>query len=93
MDPDHDLICDLYPWMGQVMEDQVKGLQQNGVKAAYLNYTLRFNEANSIQHRAAKGFPDILYVAPEKLLTPQDLGSPQDLSSGQDLGSGHRNVL
>jgi len=24
MDPDHDLICDLYPWMVQVMEDQVK---------------------------------------------------------------------
>lgn len=53
-----------------LMEDQVKGLQQNGIKAAFLNSTLRFNEASSIQHRAAKGFLDILYVAPEKLLTP-----------------------
>jgi len=52
-----------------LMEDQVKGLQQNGVKAAYLNSTLKFNEANAIQHRTANGFVDILYVAPEKLLT------------------------
>lgn len=53
-----------------LMEDQVKALQQNGVKAAYLNSTLSFQEVQSIQRRAAAGRLDVLYVAPERLLTP-----------------------
>ncbi len=52
-----------------LMEDQVKGLQANGVRAAYLNSTIPFQEALRIQHRAAAGALDLLYVAPEKLLT------------------------
>ena len=53
-----------------LMEDQVNSLQQNGVRAAYLNSTLPFHKAKNIQHKAADGEIDILYVAPEKLLTP-----------------------
>ena len=53
-----------------LMEDQVKALQQNGVKAAYLNATLSFQQAQNVQRRAADGRLDILYVAPERLLTP-----------------------
>ena len=53
-----------------LMEDQVKGLQQNGLSAAYLNSTLPFKKAKIIQEKAADGRIDILYVAPEKLLTP-----------------------
>jgi len=53
-----------------LMEDQVKALQQNGIKAAYLNSTLPFREAQKVQERVADGRLDILYVAPERLLTP-----------------------
>ena len=52
-----------------LMEDQVKGLQANGVRAAHLNSTVSFEEAARIQRRAADGGLDMLYVAPEKLLT------------------------
>jgi len=52
-----------------LMEDQVKGLRQNGVHAAYLNSTLPFQTAQNIQRKAVNGQLDILYVAPEKLLT------------------------
>lgn len=53
-----------------LMEDQVKGLLQNGVRAAYLNSTLPYKEAQNVQRKAADGRLDILYVAPEKLLSP-----------------------
>ncbi len=52
-----------------LMEDQVKGLLQNGVRAAYLNSTLPLSEAQNVQRKAADDRLDILYVAPEKLLT------------------------
>ena len=53
-----------------LMEDQVRALQQNGVKAAYLNSALSFQQAQDVQRSAADGRLDILYVAPERLLTP-----------------------
>ena len=52
-----------------LMEDQVKALQQNGVNAACLNSTLSFRQAQTVQERVADGHLDILYVAPERLLT------------------------
>jgi ATP-dependent DNA helicase RecQ len=52
-----------------LMEDQVKGLQANGVRAAYLNSTLSPGEAARVQQRTARGAVDLLYVAPERLLT------------------------
>jgi ATP-dependent DNA helicase RecQ len=52
-----------------LMEDQVKGLQANGVRAAYLNSTLSPREAARVEQRAARGAVDLLYVAPERLLT------------------------
>jgi ATP-dependent DNA helicase RecQ len=52
-----------------LMEDQVKGLQQNGVRAEYVNSTLSAQAARDVQRRAADGRLDLLYVAPEKLLT------------------------
>ena len=52
-----------------LMEDQVKGLEQNGVKAAYLNSSLSFGNAQEVKRRATKGNLDILYVAPERLLS------------------------
>ncbi len=52
-----------------LMEDQVKGLQENGVKAEYLSSTMDFKSANRAQRQAASGHLDLLYVAPERLVT------------------------
>jgi ATP-dependent DNA helicase RecQ len=53
-----------------LMEDQVAGLRQNGMRAAYLNSSLPTGEAMQVRRRAAEGRIDILYVAPERLVTP-----------------------
>ncbi len=67
----------LCPGMGIVisplialMEDLVKALQQNGVKAVYLNSTLSFQEMQRVHRSASEGLLDVLYVAPERFLTP-----------------------
>jgi ATP-dependent DNA helicase RecQ len=52
-----------------LMEDQVRGLQANGVRAAFVNSTLSSGEAARIQQGASRGTVDLLYVAPERLLT------------------------
>lgn len=58
-----------------LMQDQVEALRQNGVKAGFLNSTLSFEEALSMERQMAMGDLDLLYVAPERLVTPrfQDL--------------------
>lgn len=53
-----------------LMQDQVQGLLQLGVKAAFLNSTLSLNEARKVEQTLLKGELDLLYVAPERLLTP-----------------------
>ena len=53
-----------------LMHDQVSALQQLGVKAAFLNSTLDAREAADVEHRLLDGQLDLLYVAPERLLTP-----------------------
>lgn len=52
-----------------LMQDQVDALKQLGVKAAFLNSSLDYDEANNIEQQLVKGELDILYVAPERLLT------------------------
>ena len=56
-----------------LMRDQVAGLLEAGVKAAVLNSTLSFNEASAVERRLLAGDLDMLYVAPERLLTPRCL--------------------
>jgi ATP-dependent DNA helicase RecQ len=56
-----------------LMRDQVAGLLEAGVKAAVLNSTLSFEEANTVEQRLLAGDLDLLYVAPERLLTPRCL--------------------
>src|SRR6201995_2919479 len=56
-----------------LMRDQVAGLTEVGVKAAVLNSTLSFDEANEVERRLLAGDLDLLYVAPERLLTPRCL--------------------
>jgi ATP-dependent DNA helicase RecQ len=57
-----------------LMRDQVAGLLEAGVKAAVLNSTLSFEEASAVEARLLKGDLDLLYIAPERLLTPRCLG-------------------
>ena len=56
-----------------LMQDQVAALRELGVRAAFLNSTLSAQEANAIERSLIKGELDLLYVAPERLLTPRCL--------------------
>jgi ATP-dependent DNA helicase RecQ len=56
-----------------LMRDQVAGLLEAGVRAAVLNSTLSFDQANAVEQRLLGGDLDLLYVAPERLLTPRCL--------------------
>src|SRR6202047_5147084 len=56
-----------------LMRDQVAGLLEAGVNAAVLNSTLSFEEASEVERRLLAGDLDLLYVAPERLLTPRCL--------------------
>jgi ATP-dependent DNA helicase RecQ len=56
-----------------LMRDQVAGLIEAGVNAAALNSTLSFDEASEVERRLLAGDLDLLYVAPERLLTPRCL--------------------
>src|SRR3981081_3218903 len=56
-----------------LMRDQVAGLLEAGVKAAVLNSTLSSDQANAVEQRLLAGDLDLLYVAPERLLTPRCL--------------------
>jgi ATP-dependent DNA helicase RecQ len=55
------------------MRDQVAGLIEAGVNAAVLNSTLSASEAAEVERRLIAGDLDLLYVAPERLLTPRCL--------------------
>lgn len=56
-----------------LMQDQVITLQENGVKAAYLNSSLKIKEVREIEEALEQGELDLIYVAPERLVTPRFL--------------------
>jgi ATP-dependent DNA helicase RecQ len=53
-----------------LMQDQVTALQQLGVKAAFLNSSLDAQSAWQVEQELLQGQLDLLYVAPERLMTP-----------------------
>ena len=57
-----------------LMHDQVVALKQLGVRAEYLNSSLTVDEARRVENALAAGELDLLYVAPERLLTERFLG-------------------
>ncbi|WP_077531053.1 DNA helicase RecQ [Vreelandella utahensis] len=57
-----------------LMRDQVEALQHNGVRAACLNSSLDPVMQRDIEQSALEGELDLLYVAPERLLTENMLG-------------------
>lgn len=56
-----------------LMKDQVSALVQNGVRGAYLNSSLTWNQYRAALRNARAGVYKIIYVAPERLLTPEFL--------------------
>lgn len=56
-----------------LMQDQVVALQQLGVSAAFLNSTLDASAAYEIEQQLLRGELDLLYVAPERLMTERFL--------------------
>ncbi|XSG85470.1 MAG: DNA helicase RecQ [Methylohalobius sp. ZOD2] len=52
-----------------LMRDQVEALRQLGVRAAYLNSTLAWEAARRIENQLLREELDLIYVAPERLLT------------------------
>jgi ATP-dependent DNA helicase RecQ len=64
-----------------LMQDQVAALAELGVRAAFLNSTLSGAQAAEVERRTRRGELDLLYVAPERLLTERCL----DLLMGSRL--------
>ena len=56
-----------------LMQDQVEALRQVGVRAEFLNSTLDAESASRVEQAMLAGELDLLYVAPERLLTPRFL--------------------
>ena len=56
-----------------LMQDQVDALQQLGIKAAFLNSTMTGIEQREVEEMLLKGELQMLYVAPERILSPQTL--------------------
>jgi ATP-dependent DNA helicase RecQ len=56
-----------------LMQDQVDALAEVGVRAAFLNSTQTFEETLRIERMVRTGELDLVYVAPERLMTPRCL--------------------
>ena len=56
-----------------LMHDQVSALKEAGVAAEYLNSSLSLESARATERALRVGSLDLLYVAPERLLTPRFL--------------------
>lgn len=56
-----------------LMQDQVRAMHQLGVRAAFLNSTLSAEDACNVEKQVLNGDLDLLYIAPERLLTDRSL--------------------
>ena len=65
-----------------LMQDQVDALAEVGVRAAFLNSTQTYEEASRIERKVRNGELDLVYVAPERLMTPRCL----DLFESSKIG-------
>jgi ATP-dependent DNA helicase RecQ len=57
-----------------LMQDQVAALEEAGVRAAALNSSMSWAQVQEVERKARAGEIDLLYVAPERLLTDRCLG-------------------
>ena len=63
-----------------LMQDQVEALRQNGVRAAFLNSTLKPEEVREVEQALHRGELDLLYVAPERLMLARTLDLIENIS-------------
>jgi ATP-dependent DNA helicase RecQ len=56
-----------------LMQDQVSALLQLGIKAAFLNSSLSFEESQLTEQQLLNGELDLLYIAPERLANQRTL--------------------
>ena len=68
-----------------LMQDQVDALTQLGVRAACLNSTLDWREAQAIEQKLFSGQLDLVYIAPERLLIDRTLSMLDALYEAQKL--------
>jgi len=62
-------ICIVISPLIALMQDQVDSIQQLGARAGFLNSTQNYQEASMIERKMLSGELDLLYVAPERLVT------------------------
>ncbi|MET0292916.1 MAG: DNA helicase RecQ [Steroidobacteraceae bacterium] len=62
-----------------LMQDQVAALKEAGVRAEFLNSTQDWSKSQAIERRARAGDLDLLYLAPERLVTERGLSLLDDL--------------
>ncbi|MGY0797752.1 DNA helicase RecQ [Lysobacter sp. A286] len=68
-----------------LMQDQVEALRQLGVRAAYLNSSLDAATAAEIERELLAGELDLLYVAPERLLSGRCLSLLDRVHAGPGI--------
>jgi ATP-dependent DNA helicase RecQ len=68
-----------------LMQDQVDALIQLGVRAACLNSTIDWREANAIEQQIFAGQLDLVYIAPERLLLDRTLAMLDALFEAEKL--------
>jgi ATP-dependent DNA helicase RecQ len=81
-----------------LMQDQVDALRQLGVQAAFLNSSLDAEAAREVTGRLLRGELDLLYVAPERLLTSSFLALLEQLytpspQAGERRGEGRKSGI
>ena len=68
-----------------LMQNQVAALEEVGVRAAFLNSTLSAADAAGVERRLRAGELDLVYVAPERLVTERCLRLLGDLERSAGL--------
>ncbi|HTT11399.1 MAG TPA: DNA helicase RecQ [Burkholderiaceae bacterium] len=68
-----------------LMQDQVAALDELGVRAAFLNSTLSAGAAAVIERRLRDGQLDLVYIAPERLMTDRTQRLLADLAAADGI--------
>ena len=69
-----------------LMGDQVRALKEIGARPSYLNSSLTPGQQNTVLKRAAEGWYQIMYVAPERLADPRFLAFAQAAAAPGGIG-------
>ena len=78
-------VCIVVSPLIALMQDQVDALLQFGVRAAFLNSSLDAEAARAVQRRLFAGELDLLYVAPERLVTEGFVSALERVCAGTGL--------